>query len=131
MTAPAPRRLRRQQQPPEVRLKPRTVRLRIPEPVRAAVEAREGQRCPMCGERMTNANTHHRKLRSQGGTDDVVNLVRLHHGCHNSAHLNPQWAKENGWIVPAEADPASTPIVMYDGRRVLLTADGGYLEVAA
>lgn len=41
---------------------------------------------------------HHRKLRSQGGTDDPTNLELLGVGCHQWAHANPAEAARLGLI---------------------------------
>lgn len=137
MTAPRPKRLQaRDRAVAQQRATTRTSKgghgHRIPQAVDEVLQARAGYRCELCGEAIRRrCQRHHRKLRSQGGLDDPTNLVILHPGCHNTIHLNPVWAKENGWIVPAGSSPARTPIRLHDIRRVFLTAAGDYREVAA
>jgi hypothetical protein len=80
---------------------------------RKAVYHRDSWRCRRCS-RTADLNIHHRKLRSQGGTNDPENLVTLcgsgTTGCHGWAHGHPQMARVLGWIVPSWADPAAWPI---------------------
>lgn len=44
-------------------------------------------------------HTHHRKLRTQGGTNDIENLVNTCNACHTHIHSNKKWAYEQGWLV--------------------------------
>lgn len=71
---------------------------------------------------------HHRRLRKQGGTDDLSNLLALHHGCHNlstrSVHLDPRRAYDTGFLVHSWDDPASTPVLV-EGQGAVLLADDG------
>ncbi len=46
---------------------------------------------------------HHRRLRSQGGTDDLGNLMAVCSRCHRAIHDNRAWALANGYIIDAEA----------------------------
>lgn len=62
--------------------------------------------CVLCGR--PAAHTHHRKLRSQGGTDDPVNLIRLCLACHNVVHDHPAESYEKGWLVHSWDEP--TPL---------------------
>lgn len=81
----------------------------IPHSVRRAVTARSGGWCEGgCGR--PAAHVHHRKLRSQGGTHDPVNLAHLATVCHVWAHANPLEAVALGLIVPSWADPAEVPL---------------------
>lgn len=41
---------------------------------------------------------HHRKLRSQGGTDTLSNCVPTCAACHRYIHNNPAWAVRSGFI---------------------------------
>lgn len=103
----------------------------LPDTVEAALQNRAGGRCELCGQPLRDrCQRHHRKLRSQGGRDDVVNLVLLHPNCHHTVHMNPLWAKDNGWIVPAPRNPATVAIVLHDTRPVRLTAAGTYQAAA-
>ena len=42
---------------------------------------------------------HHRKLRSQGGTNTIDNCVPTCAACHRYAHANPEWAYSAGFMV--------------------------------
>lgn len=43
--------------------------------------------------------SHHRKLRSQGGTNEPENLLRVCAPCHLSIHVHVADSVERGWIV--------------------------------
>lgn len=45
------------------------------------------------------SQTHHRKLRSQGGGNEPENLARVCTPCHVFLHANPAWSYERGWLV--------------------------------
>lgn len=99
--------------------------------VRLQAAARAGWRCERCGAGLHGEFAgHHRKLRSQGGPDTIVNAVALCHDCHTLApeavHRQVAQARADGWIVRREADPAQVAVILYDGRTVRLDADGGY-----
>lgn len=74
---------------------------------------------------------HHRKLRAHGRDDRLCNLVALHHGCHNlntdSVHLSPGRAYELGLLVRSWENPEEVPLILRDGRAVLLSHE--YKEV--
>lgn len=106
-------------------------RSRLPVELEAALQARAGHRCELCGLALAGRyQRHHRKLRSQGGLDHIANLVLLHPNCHNAAHQNPEWARKHGWIVSARGNPTTVPILLHNTRRVRLTSDGAYREAA-
>ena len=42
---------------------------------------------------------HHRLMRSQGGTNDLSNLMLLCHGHHNYVHLEPAISYAQGWLI--------------------------------
>lgn len=69
--------------------------------LRSEVMRSTGGKCVLCPR--DAAHLHHRKLRSQGGTDDPDNLIPLCNGCHETIHANPEWAMEHGLIVPSYA----------------------------
>ena len=46
-----------------------------------------------------SAHAHHRKRRSQGGTDEPDNLLAVCASCHDRIHAFPEWAYANGWLV--------------------------------
>lgn len=52
----------------------------------AAVMERDGHKCRICGTRRGFADVHHIVKRSQGGTDDMDNLMLLCRACHNKQH---------------------------------------------
>lgn len=86
--------------------------------------------CESCGLPCGQPALHHRKLKSQGGKDEVCNLIAVHHKCHNlgtdSIHLNPAKSVEMGWIVPSWAQPSEFPLTFSDGSKVLLDNEGSY-----
>ena len=104
--------------------------------LRKAVLGRAGSLCERCGtdlRKLTWWECHHRKLRSQGGGDWIDNLLALCPPCHNgdpkSAHRSITLARTHGWIVPSWADHETVPVLLHDGRRVLLDRRGGYVDV--
>jgi hypothetical protein len=108
------------------------------EVLRKAVLGRAGSRCERCGTDLRKLKwweCHHRKLKSQGGGDWIDNLLALCPTCHNghqeSAHRRITLARTNGWIVPSWADHETVPVLLHDGRRVLLDRRGGYVELPA
>lgn len=118
--------------------------------VRLVVVSRAGGSCELCGvpvafvdddgqvTPLAAYSVHHRQPRGMGGTDDPavnspVNLLLLCgtgvSGCHGVVESQRVLAKANGWLVPRPTDPASVPVELHDGRR-LLTPDGTYQEVS-
>jgi hypothetical protein len=85
--------------------------------------------CEVCGHALGEVwAVHHRQLRSQGGKDELANLMAVHHKCHNigtdSIHLNVKKSIDNGWIVPSWADPCATPLRYQSSAIVVLSNDG-------
>ncbi|RZT87549.1 HNH endonuclease [Pseudonocardia sediminis] len=111
-------------QPPEVKLaanrvpKPRRARS-IPPPIRALVLVRADYCCDLCGcpiEDGCRWECHHRKLRAQGGLDEVDNLIALHHKCHRRVHENRDGRSySDGFLVPRAQDPAAWPVLRWRG----------------
>ena len=93
------------------------------------VLARANGYCEFCGF-SGELILHHRKLRSQGGKDEVCNLVAIHNKCHNmgtkSIHNRPKDAQVKGFIVPSWADPRTYPIHIYGDKVVRLSEEGTY-----
>ena len=93
--------------------------------------------CEVCGYPVPPGNwaAHHRLLRKHGGKDELVNVLCLHHSCHNgtthSVHNQPKRSYDNGWLVRSWADPATTPLTLWKRRTVLLTPEGGYADEAS
>jgi hypothetical protein len=52
---------------------------------------------PTCSGQGTHV--HHRKIRSQGGTNDLSNLLVVCHPCHKFIHDHPEMSYEKGWLV--------------------------------
>lgn len=94
------------------------------------VYARADGRCEICGTAIaSNAwECHHRKRRTQGGTDAPSNLLACcpgPSGCHHArAHGDRAAAERAGWIVRRADDSAMTPVLLAGHGRVLLSADG-------
>lgn len=100
--------------------------------LRRVIHERAGGRCERCGTPLVDAfEAHHRKLRSQGGRDDVTNLVALDGDCHRWAHENPDAATAAGWIVRSHSKPENAAVTLWDGRtvRLLPLEDGAGYDV--
>jgi 5-methylcytosine-specific restriction endonuclease McrA len=57
------------------------------------VMERDGHKCRMCGRSEGLADVHHIIKRSQGGGDDMDNLITLCRNCHNKQHAQVQFNK--------------------------------------
>lgn len=88
----------------------------IPLAVRREVRARSGGRCEVCAQ--PAVHMHHRKLRSQGGRHEAVNLLHLCAACHEGVHANPGRSYSLGLIVPGWADPADVGVIRVEGLRL-------------
>jgi hypothetical protein len=104
---------------------------------------RSGHRCEGCGRPIVagvrEPSIHHRQARGMGGTSradihDLSNLLLLCAGfsrrlagvlgCHGDAEHHRSDPVARGLIVPHPTDPATVPIVLASGRRVLLDPYG-------
>lgn len=102
--------------------------------LRPTLWGRCGGRCERCGRSLEfeTFDAHHRKYRSRGGKDEIVNLVALCPECHFWAHSHGREAGPAGFSVQASQDPGAIPVQVYAGRyasgrpKVFLTLDGGY-----
>lgn len=96
--------------------------------LREALFARSGGRCEVGGCNLTDTgmHAHHRRLRSQDGRHELVNLIGVCPEHHRWVHDDVKGARDAGWIVSAWRDPALVPVRLVDGGEVLLTAEGGY-----
>jgi len=81
----------------------------IPLAVRRAVKERAQNQCEACGG-PGPVHLHHRKLRSQGGLHEAVNLLHVHLSCHASIHANPSRSYLLGHLVRSYDDPALVPV---------------------
>lgn len=86
----------------------------IPTSVRDEVKTRSGGYCEACG--LPGAeHVHHRKLRSQGGRHEPINLLHVHEKCHRGIHSNPARSYALGHLVHGWADPADVPVILWRG----------------
>jgi hypothetical protein len=97
----------------------------------AAVAERSKGLCEGCG-RKPAAEMHHRLYRSQGGRDEITNLLHLcgrgnTSGCHGVAHTGP--GREAGWSVHWWATPAEVPVNYRLGGLKLLGPDGSIDDI--
>lgn len=101
---------------------------------------RSSGHCEVAGEPLSHSfAVHHRKRRSQGGTDEVTNLMIVCHFHHNggthSIHAQPAMSYLRGWLVHEADDPAAVPmqrfVRLYDPTGeypfFLLTEEGLYV----
>lgn len=123
---------------------PRPRKPRVAPEVRDAVLTRSGGRCEVgaidaCRARRRRldspdgTNQHHRRPGGMGGSKRAgvhaaTNLLQVCgsgnvSGCHGHIESNRTVAYENGWLVHEGQDPAAVPVLLHDGRRVLLDGD--------
>jgi hypothetical protein len=114
--------------------------------IRHNLACRSDHRCEVCGVRLgpdkngkvrpeLEGTGHHRDDRGMGGTrrpgiDDLCNVLLLCGGrmggvlgCHGWIEGHFEAAVARGWRVPNGIDPATVPVVLAGGRRVLLHRD--------
>ena len=89
------------------------------------IRERDGWRCARCAY-SGNLHIHHRFARSGGKNETAANRVTLCARCHSWAHRNPVKAREEGWIVRAEKDPAEVHVRhwMWPAGPIFLLGDG-------
>lgn len=92
---------------------------------RKVVRARSGGACELCAAPATQM--HHRKKSGREWTPE--NLLHVcgagnYSGCHALIELNPTASKAKGWWLLPNQDPATEPVSIYGGGRVLLHNDG-------
>lgn len=106
---------------------------------RAQLHERAHGCCEICGVYGAN-NAHHRRNRSQGGTDTLSNLMLLcgsgTTGCHGHVTEHPEEAVEEGWAIRGRiAAPADVKVSRFDrvleARVYVLLDDDGGIEAAA
>jgi hypothetical protein len=109
---------------------------------RAMVYARDGCRCVCCGLSIIGRvhSVQHRKRRSQGGTNDLSNLITVlgngttgHHARIDSRTDPHDEAK--GYTVRSWQDPREVGVMIFDspdgsGVTKWLSDDGAYLDEA-
>lgn len=105
---------------------------------------RDGKTCceicnmPITGERGLHWSVQHRVPRGMGGTrSEAVNAVSSllildgsgTTGCHGRVESDRAEAFANGWLVSRHSDPATVPVTIDQGSRVVyLDAAGGYAD---
>jgi hypothetical protein len=103
---------------------------------RETVRVRFGGRCCRCGK--DGYTIQHRTPRGLGGSKDpainaLTNLLWVcgdgTRGCHGHMESRRTEAYENGWLVRHGMDPAAVPVLLWDGRRVLLDDEGEWTPV--
>jgi hypothetical protein len=90
-------------------------RVSLPARLRAELWERSAGVCEACGYWMhrEEMQAHHRKLRSQGGLDDLTNLLAVHPSCHtgpHGIHMNPARSYDLGHLVRSYHDPADVAV---------------------
>jgi HNH endonuclease len=108
-------------------------RLSVDKEIAKKVLARAKGYCEVCGQSVLHPNLHHRKLKSQGGKDEVSNLIAVHNYCHaissKSIHMNPKNSMLKGYIVPSYATPSEYPLHLPNGDIVRLAETGEYIKL--
>jgi hypothetical protein len=129
--------------PGAARAAPKTKRPADTGPDKSTVEQvwrRDRGRCVPCGNKLYGRrgvewSVSHRKLRSQGGDNRLSNLMLScgngTSGCEGMIHAHPQRARDAGWMVSRELDPAVIPVEHSRHGHVLLLDDGGWRRVKA
>jgi hypothetical protein len=115
----------------------------LPQSVRARVLDRDLFGCAYCGNGPSaravsglRLEVHHRLPLGRGGNDDIRNLVTTcglgnAAGCHRLMDLERPEAVRRGFVIPTGGDPATTPLLLWDGRLVLLDGHGQYVRAEA
>ncbi len=89
---------------------------RIAPDVVSAVQERSAGYCELGGMLLRGkVDLHHRRLRSQGGRDEAVNLLLAHHACHMSAHQHPARSYELGHLVASWNEPGEVAVRLLPG----------------
>jgi hypothetical protein len=109
---------------------------------RAMVYARDGARCVCCGLSIVGQvhSVQHRKRRSQGGTNDLSNLITVlgdgttGHNARIDSRIDPH-DEAKGYTVRSWQDPREVGVMIFDspdgpGVTKWLSDDGAYLDEA-
>ncbi len=64
-------------------------------------------------------HSHHRKMRSQGGTDRVENILAVDPFCHDWIHAHPEVSYALGWLVKSHDDDLDVPWYPFSRDRKL------------
>jgi hypothetical protein len=63
-----------------------------------------GGQCEACYTRTATSRCHHKRLKSQGGKDELSNAMAVCWICHDWIHKYPKTAELNGWIITRKGD---------------------------
>lgn len=87
--------------------------------------------CERCGKAvdLDGFDAHHRQRRREGD-HGAANLLVVCRRCHREIEEERLVSVAAGWIVHSCDQPAERPVLLHDGRRVLLNRAGTYEEVA-
>jgi 5-methylcytosine-specific restriction endonuclease McrA len=108
----------------------------IPARLRELILGRDEFCCLGCGRDIRHIRWYslqHRQARGTGGGNNPANLVTLcgsatSQGCHLLCEARDDEMRARGFWVPSWQDPAAVPLVLWTGRAVYLTDDGGYRD---
>lgn len=100
----------------------------IPQKTKREVWERDGGICQRCGTMKCGPlHPHHKKYRSRGGSNSVINLVLLGAGCHRAVHNHapntaqfrtPSWAPEGTSEIEAQEKPMEAQRITLDAYFV-------------
>ncbi len=82
----------------------------VPESLVLELVKRSDGRCEFPGCREKATDFHHRQLRSQGGKNELANLLALDRAHHRWVHDNPAESYERGLLVKSWQDPREVEI---------------------
>ncbi len=83
----------------------------IPPSIRAALAERSCGICEVCHAARA-VHAHHRKLKKQGGRNDLSNLLHVCTADHAAIHANPERSYALGLLVRSSFDPADIPVTI-------------------
>lgn len=78
--------------------------------IRQKVLQRDNRICQVCGKEHSG-QVHHILPRSQGGTNDLANLITLCGKCHMVISPVPEWLITKLWQIPAEEISATSQAI--------------------
>ena len=91
---------------------------------RAHALDRDNYTCQICGAKNTRLEVHHIKYRSQGGSDDLENLITLCEDCHHNLHKGKIELKVKGKKKSSLKDATQMSVI----RSMLLKHYSGAIE---
>jgi RNA-directed DNA polymerase len=73
--------------------------------MRYLARRRDNYTCQQCGETATSLHVHHIVPKTQGGTDDLDNLITLCPRCHHAVHKSQAVGRMTELTVNADGEP--------------------------